>query len=303
MSDGPVPSVTFPGFRLVEELPRGFEAFKVVRVVDGDTYKIDGDLDDNGELDSVRVLVINAREMGKGPNLNSRIAGAEWGGDEARILLKDLIEGQIVYIKAGARDSHKRILSPTYIKYTSPPRSFVDISEVMMAEGWGEVFVLDPIEEEMMEHYLALQAWAKTFRLGVWKRDWPPLRITSFHADAKADPKSGLVEPLAGEYLRVVNDSLEPQIMGLYYLYNPVSERVFRLSGGCVVPPSRTVQIVTGGIRSQCDPEKGQIVLSLGEKSPIWENEDEGGACAAILDYTGENVVTSASKYGYAPCP
>lgn len=122
-------------------------AQKVTRVIDGDTYVLE-----NG--DKVRMIGINAPEM-----------KTEFG-DDAKVHLKELIEGKTVELKSdkgnGDKDKYGRLLRYTILEGE-------DISLRMVCDGFAIVYTRFKFEKK--KEYLACETTAKANLIGMWDGD------------------------------------------------------------------------------------------------------------------------------------
>ena len=117
---------------------------KVIRVIDGDTFVIEG-----GER--VRVIGINAPEM-----------KTEYG-EPAKEHLFALIDGQTVDIEpdhiSNDKDVYGRLLRYVYLNGT-------DINKKMVTDGYAIAFLKYPFDKE--QEYKQEETKAKTAGLGIW---------------------------------------------------------------------------------------------------------------------------------------
>jgi len=284
----------------VNAAPAGYTEQTVTFAVDGDTYEINADNNNDGKKDRVRVNGINTTEFGKGGDRTNRMKKAEEGAVKAWGSISEIFTQaqNKVFIIFGKQDSYHRTVTSTYANFEN---HLQNVAAHMMYDGMGHAYFVtieDPIEYSSM---LFLQRVAKTNQRGIWQlsefAEDKPIHITSFHSDAK--PAGNNEEPLDGEYLRIANTSNEPINLQSYKLYNAVARIAVPFSD-YVVPPGRTVRIVTGVLTTNADPAR-ELVYSLDQSKPFWENENEGGVCAEIVNLTGE-VIDFAAKYGMK-CP
>lgn len=285
-------------------------------ITDGDTVKIDQDLNHDGQPDVIRLKGANTTEFGKGPTLASRLKGAEPGAITAWNALTRLFE-QVdyrVFVRPERSDRYGRFVSPLFVETSE---GYLDIEAYLVHQGLGMVYFVQVEDYQNYFCYLLLQAQAQKSRKGLWSlaefkdRNDPagnklkPLHITSFHPDAARE--KGNAEPLHGEYFRIVALSSQPINLADFEVvqrsrgwFSP-NEEVLSLPS-FVVPPGRTVKVATGGIQTNANPE-AELVLSLGMTREFWKNKKDGGACLVIRTKKGKHVIDSSAKYGFDSCP
>ncbi|GJM29097.1 MAG: hypothetical protein DHS20C17_17320 [Cyclobacteriaceae bacterium] len=121
--------------------------FKVERVVDGDTFKLE-----NG--DRVRLIGINA------PELDHDF------GNASRLHLKKLIEGKIVDLqtdgRSSAKDKYGRLLRYVILEGE-------DINERMILDGYAYAFLRYDFEKSRL--YKESQSISQEQGLGIWERN------------------------------------------------------------------------------------------------------------------------------------
>lgn len=122
---------------------------KVIRVIDGDTFVIEG-----GER--VRVIGINAPEM-----------KTKYGAPAKQHLFA-LIDGQTVDIEpdhiSNDKDVYGRLLRYVYLNGT-------DINKKMVTDGYAIAFLKYPFDKE--QEYKQEETKAKTAGLGIWAHTGP----------------------------------------------------------------------------------------------------------------------------------
>lgn len=128
-------------------------ATKVVSVVDGDTFKVNID----GEEESVRILGIDAPELSQGGKNSC-------GGEAAKSFMKNLIEGKSVLLLRSAdsnnRDAFGRLLRIVKI------RERLDVSILLLATGNAAVYRKTTFSGT--NFYEKLEQAAKRKQLGIW---------------------------------------------------------------------------------------------------------------------------------------
>lgn len=119
---------------------------KVIRVIDGDTFVIEG-----GE--KVRMIGINAPEV------------TDIFGEEAKQHLTDLISGKIVELKSDAtskdRDRYSRLLRYAFL-------NGVDINKKMLEDGYAFAYLKYRFNK--IEDYKHAQNSGQTTLSGIWKK-------------------------------------------------------------------------------------------------------------------------------------
>ena len=116
-------------------------AYKVVRVIDGDTVKIDY----NGEATNVRLIGVDTPETVH-PN-----KPVEAYGKEASNFTKNLLQGESVYLRFDGkrRDNFGRLLA--YL-YRAPDGLFVNLE--IVRQGYGHVYTQFPFKHiELFRYY------------------------------------------------------------------------------------------------------------------------------------------------------
>lgn len=186
---------------------------KRIAIIDGDTIRLDSDLDHNGKPDGVRFKGVNTPEFGKGPNLKSRKKKADPGAIAAWEQLNALLAtvNYEVYVAPEKFDAYGRFVSQVFIKAGD---KYIDIEAHLASEGLGMVYFIQIDEAKgSYERYIScllLQAAAQQNKRGLWalpefqdKNDpkgegFRLLYITSFHPNAKRDKYSS--DFLASEF-------------------------------------------------------------------------------------------------------
>jgi len=124
----------YVGFNYEGSLPEAFcEGDNcVVRVIDGDTFIL-------GNNESVRLLCVNAPEIGK------------VGSDEAAAFLSSLIEGREVRLERDVsdRDKYGRLLRYVYVNVSSgSEEQELFVNRELVHEGFAEVYIYgDDVEK------------------------------------------------------------------------------------------------------------------------------------------------------------
>lgn len=156
------------------------KTFNVTKVFDGDTIEIE-----TGER--VRLLGINAPERN------------ELRYQESKDRLKELVEGKLVKLKAGAEDKDRygRLLRYVFIGDT-----FVNLQ--LVKEGYAIVYIVNPDEKYYLELKKA-EKQAKENKLGLWSTGESTLNcvvIFEFNYDAEGNDNYNLND----EYVRFKNN-------------------------------------------------------------------------------------------------
>ncbi len=317
-TEAPFPAPKNPQMCLsIKSLPEGYIEATVAEVVekrtgikrrgitDGDTIKLNLDINNDGKPDVVRFKGINTTEFGKGPTLKSRLKKAESGAISAWKELEKLLAraDYKVYVRPEGFDSYGRFISQVFVK--SPAGEFINVEAFLANQGLGMVYFVQVTDPEAYSCYLMHQVEAQKAKRGLWSLPEfsdksKPFIITSFHPNAVKD--RGEEEPLYNEYFRIVSTSDQPFNLMNYRIHNKVSGVKIDLPY-FIVPPGRTVKIAAGDIRTNADPNDPEkdLAISLLFEEPFWENEEEGGACLIIEDLDN-NTVDSAAKYDYWRC-
>ncbi|HET9491788.1 MAG TPA: thermonuclease family protein [Methylomirabilota bacterium] len=124
----------------------------VVRVVDGDTIHVRVD----GRLERVRYIGINT------PELHHPARGAEPGGQEAREVNRELVDGQPARLELDAqrRDRHGRLLAYVWVRG-------VMVNAELVRRGYAQVMTVPP-NVRYQELFLTLQREARQSGRGLW---------------------------------------------------------------------------------------------------------------------------------------
>lgn len=138
--------------------------YKVIRVVDGDTFIIDM----KGSDTRIRLIGVDTPESVH-PNKE-----VEAFGLEASAYLKQLLTGQSVTLKydqantaTDHRDKYKRLLAYAYRSSDS-----LFINAELIKQGFGHAYTVFPFEE--MQNFLQYEREARTANRGLWQ-DVPAL--------------------------------------------------------------------------------------------------------------------------------
>ncbi len=135
-----------------------FEAAYVVRVVDGDTYVLEG-----GE--KVRIIGVNTPENTK---------KKEPYGKEATIFAKKMLLHKRVYLEKDVsdRDRYGRLLRHVWLVESPGKGAFEEenFAGMLAAEGYAQVYTFPP-DVKYEEKFLKLSRRAREERRGLWAID------------------------------------------------------------------------------------------------------------------------------------
>ena len=235
--------------------PSFVSAATVAAVIDGDTIRLD-----DGR--TVRYLGVNTPEYGQ-PFY-----------EEAKRFNEQLVAGKPVRLETHGRERDRYGRELAYV--------FVDdalINSRIVAEGWGHVFLLQPLPK--VNEWLPLQQNAQDQRKGIWRDGLRgPLKITTVHADAKGDDRRNP----NGEYLRLCNVS-ERAVALQGFVVQDAAEHRFVFSSGTLAPGA-TALLVSGPGKNAV--RRGQLVFYWGS-GPIWNNDRD---MASLFAPSGELLDT-----------
>ncbi len=148
---------TPPGSYPVEDFS-GDIAYKVIRVIDGDTVNIDY----NGNATNVRLIGVNT------PETVHPSKSVEAYGKEASNFIKNLLQGESVYLRfdTDRRDNFDRLMA--YL-YRAPDGLFVNLE--IVRQGYGHVYTEAPFKHlELFRYY---ENRARTAGKGVYGSSQP----------------------------------------------------------------------------------------------------------------------------------
>jgi micrococcal nuclease len=235
--------------------PSVVSAATVAAVVDGDTIRLD-----DGR--TVRYLGVNTSEYGQ-PFY-----------EEAKRFNEQLVAGKPVRLETHGqeRDRYGRELAYVFV-------DDVLINSQIVAEGWGYVFILQPLSKA--NEWLRLQKHAQDQRKGIWRDGLRgPLKITTVHANAKGDDRRNP----NGEYLRLCNVSDRLVALQGFTVQDAARHRFVFPSG--ILAPGATALLVSGPGKNRA--RRGQLVFYWGS-GPIWNND---GDTASLFASSGELIDT-----------
>ena len=133
----------------------GDQAYRVVKVVDGDTIKIDY----KGKTESVRLIGVDT------PETVHPSKPVEHFGKEASAFTKNLLRGEQVYLRFGneERGRYGRLLA--YV-FRAPDGLFVNLEIVRL--GYGHAYTKFPFKHmELFRHY---ESRAREVSKGLWSK-------------------------------------------------------------------------------------------------------------------------------------
>jgi micrococcal nuclease len=235
--------------------PSFVSAATVAAVIDGDTIRLD-----DGR--TVRYLGVNTPEYGQ-PFY-----------EEAKRFNEQLVAGKPIRLETHdrKRDRYSRELAYVFV-------DDVLINSQIVAEGWGYVFILQPVSRA--QEWLQLQKKAQDQRKGIWREGLRgPLKITTVQANAKGDDRQNP----NGEYLRLCNVSDKPVALQGFVVQDAARRRFVFPSGA--LAPGATALLVSGPGKNA--DRRGQPVFYWGS-GPIWNND---GDTASLFDPGGELLDT-----------
>ncbi len=129
--------------------------YKVVRVIDGDTFVINID----GEEDTIRLIGIDS------PEVETPYTKYECFGREASEFAKTLLKGKLVRIETDStqstRDSYNRILAYVYFEDGTL------VNKYLIEEGYAHEYTFRAPYEKQVEFNQA-ESDAKTNKRGLW---------------------------------------------------------------------------------------------------------------------------------------
>lgn len=147
------------------------ETFTVIRVIDGDTIRV---WDASGQTPTIRLIGIDTPEtrldekaVRTARQWDVPVAEVIYAGEVARSYVTSLIPpGSVIRVEADSRsyDDYDRILAYVY----TPTGQC--LNEVLMRQGYAQVFRRDPFRER--RRYLELEATARRENRVFWKTIW-----------------------------------------------------------------------------------------------------------------------------------
>lgn len=136
----------------------------VVSVADGDTVTVEAD----GRRERVRLLGIDAPELGHESGASKSAVPAECGAQSARAALVETVMGQVVRVSSddphvASRDRFGRLLG--YVETATG-----DVGERQVRSGWAEAWApLTADRPGRMARYEDAQRQARAERAGAWR--------------------------------------------------------------------------------------------------------------------------------------
>ena len=230
-------------------------AATVVTVIDGDTVQL-------SDGKTVRYLGVNTPEYGQPFH------------DEAKRFNARLVSGQPIRLETRGRerDRYGRELAYVFVED-------VLVNAQIVAEGWGHVFLLEPLARA--KEWLPLQQSAQNQHKGIWRDGLPgSLKITTVHANAKGNDRRNP----DGEYLRLCNVSDQSVALQGFSVQDAAQHRFIFPSG--TLTPGATALLVSGAGKNS--ERRGQLVFYWGS-GPIWNND---GDSASLFTPSGQRIDT-----------
>lgn len=231
----------------------------IVRVVDGDTFGLDGG-------DRIRLAGANA------PEIDEEL------GLEARRFAIDFAYRKDVEITSKARDGYGRLITDVVVdgKRFAPE---------LVRAGLAHAFLIPPIDKDEEARLLSAQAEARTAKRGIWATDRyrGAFHITSFHAN----PRGNEAKDPNQEYMRISNVTCEQKDIGGYTISNRKGE-TFTFPTA-IIPAGHTLIFAAGQGDDSTDPQQ-QIVIHWGRKWPVWANKGDTATLKAP-DGVADDVV------------
>lgn len=128
--------------------------YEVVRVVDGDTYKINID----GTEQTVRLIGVDTPESVSSDESKNCVEGKD-----ASVYVKNLITGKRVYLEydAGQTDKYGRVLA--YVYYED-----VQLEKILLEMGYARTMTIAP-NVNYADEYAKIQAKARESNTGFWE--------------------------------------------------------------------------------------------------------------------------------------
>lgn len=237
----------------------GFEAAKVVRVIDGDTIEVQFA---DGHTDKVRLIGVNT------PESTIRI---EPYGEEASDFTKKALEGRTVYLEKDVsdRDKYQRLLRLVWLEIPDEinEQSIREkmFNAILVREGYAQVTTFPP-DVKYTDYFIKFQWEAREAGKGLWgdeKTATPPVMEASSVIIENID--------LNTEVVTLKNTSnTEVNISG-WKLISEKGNQVFTFPAGTVIPAGKALKVVSGP-KAQTGP--GVLVWT---KNYIWNNDGDPG--------------------------
>lgn len=253
--------ITFSAFSVQEMLKNSAEAAFVTRVIDGDTFEIEGG-------DGVRLLGINTPERGQPLYKN------------ATNFLKNAIEGKNITMMADAArtDKYGRRLRYVFI-------GGILVNEEILRNGLANIYMLSP-SGKYSARLKSAERYAIENNLGLWmtgaRKDC--VSVAEFNWDAEGNDNSNL----NNEYVSFRNNCDSAVNMTGWTLKNS-GTKIFKF-GRFFLEPIRSVRV-----RSGCG-NNTENELFWCSKKPVWNNDagfiylrDSEGLLVLNESYEGAN--------------
>jgi micrococcal nuclease len=133
---------------------RSIVTARVIRVIDGDTFKADID----GKSETVRMLLIDT------PETKHPTKGTQPFGPEASQYTKQVLEHQLVQLErdlGDARDKYGRLLYYVYVDGKS-------VQELLLERGLARVAYIYAPNVKYVDSYRKIQTKAQKAGIGIW---------------------------------------------------------------------------------------------------------------------------------------
>jgi endonuclease YncB( thermonuclease family) len=247
----------------------GFEAAKVVRVIDGDTIEVQFT---DGHTDKVRLIGVNT------PESTIRI---EPYGEEASNFTKKILESRTVYLEkdVSERDKYQRLLRLVWLELPD------EINEqnirgkmfnaILVLEGYAQVATFPP-DVKYADYFVKFQREAREAGRGLWgaaEKAAPPAAETGGVIIESIDRNAEVV------VLRNTG-SAQVNLTG-WKLVSEKGNQTFIFPEGTVIPAGEVLKVLSG---PKAAPGPGVLVWT---KSYIWNNDGDPGA---LYDAQGKLV-------------
>lgn len=256
-----------PSAEPMPSAPDGITA-TVAEVIDGDT--IDVRLDE-GDLDTVRLIGINAPETGECFSAQSTTALADLVGGKEIVLVKDVSE----------RGQYGRLLRYVFVD------DDVFVNAAIVHDGYAIARDYPPDVARSGE-LAAAQQVAETSRVGIWSdeacgaRSDADVTISNIEYDAPGNDN----EALDQEWVEITNHGDTPIGLENWVLRDESATYRYEFPAGFTLDAGASVRLITG-----CGPDSPST-LHWCNAGAVWNND---GDTAFLLDPNG-NIHDS---YGY----
>ncbi len=221
----PAPSTAEPTATLVPptRMPEGWEQARVVRIVDGDTIRVEL----GGRQETVRYIGVDA------PETNHPTIGSQPYGPEATEANRLLVEGKVVALERdrSETDRYGRLLRYVWV-------GDVLVNAELVRQGYARS-VSYPPDTKYQGWFDALEQEAREAGRGMWAALSPVLPS----GDVRITAKQKATEP---ELVTLTNEGLEPVDLTGWWLLSVRGSQRFDLPPGLVLEPGASVTIYSG---------------------------------------------------------